>query len=603
MTSDYSHMSCKQLFKYTKCNYLYTSVNTSGSHSTPPGADGKVYSNRMPVSHKESTVPPTELEVSDTGQLGPSNSSGLLNRLCSHPTPVIPTSPNSSVTGQACTGDTGGSRTVNQGGNSGNYPLTSKFCLPDFPGREKRGGTTTSDQSKGPESICPIGTFQNGGFTFTTRPTPTRGLDGENGPKGCLPPNSHPFKPSTPPPIHLGRETLQVSMPPIWSHFSTSHFHKTAKTSSGVFKTDRLTPHCISGRYADHACQQGPVGGNGTSGLQLLRSPGVDGKYQEVHLESSPTHRVFGVPNQFSNNEIHPTIREVQKDTAGSSKPAQITVNFSTTPSYICREGCCNLQSCCAGPLTLQSSTESTQLHNFQEQPLGILRQVRCTNNTRQRGDDRPPMVVNLGKANSGITHMLPSTSASDRVRRLTTWVGSTMYENQHGRTLVNPRGNPSYQLPGITSSLSGSGNLCKQSAPEGFNSPENRQHLSSNIHKPEGRHTLNSVVQFSLGNLGLVSSTPTNNSSRAPTGQSKLGSRLRIQNDERSVRLDDNPKVFQQICQSLGPLQIDLFASRLTKQLPRYYSWRPDPEAEATDAFTQNWAQARGFANPPWCV
>ena len=78
MTSDYSHMSCKQLFKYTKCNYLYISVNTSGSHSTPPGADGKVNSNRMPVSHKESTVPPTELEGSDTGQLGPSNSSGLL---------------------------------------------------------------------------------------------------------------------------------------------------------------------------------------------------------------------------------------------------------------------------------------------------------------------------------------------------------------------------------------------------------------------------------------------------------------------------------------------------------------------------------------------
>ena len=63
------------------------------------------------------------------------------------------------------------------------------------------------------------------------------------------------------------------------------------------------------------------------------------------------------------------------------------------------------------------------------------------------------------------------------------------------------------------------------------------------------------------------------------------------------------NPKVFQQICQSLGPLQIDLYASHLTKQLPHYYSWRLDPEAEAMDAFTQNWAQARGFANPPWCL
>ena len=63
------------------------------------------------------------------------------------------------------------------------------------------------------------------------------------------------------------------------------------------------------------------------------------------------------------------------------------------------------------------------------------------------------------------------------------------------------------------------------------------------------------------------------------------------------------NPRVFQQILQSLGPLEVDLFASHLTKQLPRYYSWRPDPKAEATDTFLQNWAQVRGFANPPWCL
>ena len=37
-------------------------------------------------------------------------------------------------------------------------------------------------------------------------------------------------------------------------------------------------------------------------------------------------------------------------------------------------------------------------------------------------------------------------------------------------------------------------------------------------MHKPEGRHTLNSVVQFSLGDLGLVSSVTTNNSRRDPT-------------------------------------------------------------------------------------
>ena len=63
------------------------------------------------------------------------------------------------------------------------------------------------------------------------------------------------------------------------------------------------------------------------------------------------------------------------------------------------------------------------------------------------------------------------------------------------------------------------------------------------------------------------------------------------------------NPQILQLIHQQMGPLQIDLFASRLTKQLPNFYSWRPDPEAIAMDAFNQDWAQTRGFTNPPWCL
>ena len=63
------------------------------------------------------------------------------------------------------------------------------------------------------------------------------------------------------------------------------------------------------------------------------------------------------------------------------------------------------------------------------------------------------------------------------------------------------------------------------------------------------------------------------------------------------------NPVVFNQIQQVMGAVQIDLFASRLTKQLPTFYSWRPDPEALGTDAFNQDWSQRRGFANPQWSL
>lgn len=47
----------------------------------------------------------------------------------------------------------------------------------------------------------------------------------------------------------------------------------------------------------------------------------------------------------------------------------------------------------------------------------------------------------------------------------------------------------------------------------------------------------------------------------------------------------------------------MDLFASRLTHQLPSYASWRPDPKVMTTDAFTMDCAQVRGYANPPWSL
>ena len=47
----------------------------------------------------------------------------------------------------------------------------------------------------------------------------------------------------------------------------------------------------------------------------------------------------------------------------------------------------------------------------------------------------------------------------------------------------------------------------------------------------------------------------------------------------------------------------MDLFAARHNKQLPRFYSFRPDPEAEAVDAMTQNWSKLKPYAFPPFIL
>lgn len=62
------------------------------------------------------------------------------------------------------------------------------------------------------------------------------------------------------------------------------------------------------------------------------------------------------------------------------------------------------------------------------------------------------------------------------------------------------------------------------------------------------------------------------------------------------------NPSIFTRINQIFDALEVDLFVSRPTHQLPCYFSWRPDPLAEAMDAFQQDWGHLAGFVNLPWC-
>lgn len=63
------------------------------------------------------------------------------------------------------------------------------------------------------------------------------------------------------------------------------------------------------------------------------------------------------------------------------------------------------------------------------------------------------------------------------------------------------------------------------------------------------------------------------------------------------------NPEVFRKIESLWGPLLVDLFASRVSHQTERFFSWKPDPLAEAVDAFSQDWTTFTGYANPLWSL
>lgn len=74
-----------------------------------------------------------------------------------------------------------------------------------------------------------------------------------------------------------------------------------------------------------------------------------------------------------------------------------------------------------------------------------------------------------------------------------------------------------------------------------------------------------------------------------------------RVYWDASNWRLD--PTIFKAVLRKLGTCTIDLFADRLNHHLQSYVSWKPDPFAWRTDAFSFHWGDLEGYAFPPFAL
>ena len=70
--------------------------------------------------------------------------------------------------------------------------------------------------------------------------------------------------------------------------------------------------------------------------------------------------------------------------------------------------------------------------------------------------------------------------------------------------------------------------------------------------------------------------------------------------NQVQSTEWSLHPQVFKQICQRWFTPHVDLFATYLNHNLPRYMSPIPDPKAWEIDALNINWTSLTAYAYPP---
>ena len=81
------------------------------------------------------------------------------------------------------------------------------------------------------------------------------------------------------------------------------------------------------------------------------------------------------------------------------------------------------------------------------------------------------------------------------------------------------------------------------------------------------------------------------------------------VEADKASRKFNDrtewqlNPCMFDKIIQIWKRPEIDMFASRINYQFKPFASWKPDPEAQAINAFTLNWHDKYMWIFPPFSL
>ena len=212
-------------------------------------------------------------------------------------------------------------------------------------------------------------------------------------------------------------------------------------------------------------------------------------------------------------------------------------------------------------------------------------------------------MVEAAGQEVDRITNPPTKALSVDRIRCFNQGLaGSTEHSDTNRGCLVSTRSLQSHQLFRATGSILSTQGI--QQDLESHDSPAlDGQLHSSDLCKPERRHLLSELVPTSHFHMGVVPRQEHQIGSRASPGTSQYSSGCRIKNSERSLRLDVKPSGVSEDHDPIGPGGGRPVCLQINQATSHFYSWRPDPDAEAMDAFLQDWLKTRRFTNPLWCL
>jgi len=189
----------------------------------------------------------------------------------------------------------------------------------------------------------------------------------------------------------------------------------------------------------------------------------------------------------------------------------------------------------------------------------------------------------------SGMAKLSFTKNSHNQVRCFPPGMGGSVQWHQDGRSLEPTRAGYAHQLPETSGSNPGSEDLLEGSG-SNICTPTTGQPGSCGLHQQPGG-TVSPQLTVLAKDLWMwpLSNSIILSAEHIPGVLNNIAdAESRTITDRMDWKL--HLSLFQQINQKWDPLEVDLFTSCLSTQLPHYFSWKLDHLAEAIDAFSQCW-------------
>ncbi|XP_056429491.1 uncharacterized protein LOC130368972 [Hyla sarda] len=470
--------------------------------------------------------------------------------------------------------------------NAGPYGQTG---FPEQPllGEEKRWRPQARHKSEGSKRICLVSTLQDGGHTLTLGFASSRRLAGKDRSEGRVPHGTDsPFFPAVST-VHLGRREVGVHLPPVRSLVCSMVLHQTVETGCGPSQEPGGENLHISRRYIDHGSI--PSADSAARGVDTFPSHrfGFPCQPRKVGLRSYTGHRVPGVHGEYPYGNIESPSQETHTASQRDKIPAREGPSFPPGGCPNCGTAVCLYAGNSAGASSLQGVT------TFEKREISSGSDL-CRQGLPVPGGTRRSVVV---------ASPCPGLEWQDDIQLdiLLGWgarCGSSSMGGKWSPEESQWHINCLELLAGffaVKCFASHKSNCCILLRMDNISAVRYINHLGGTRSKMLADIAKDCWLFCLQKNIVLVAEYLPGVSNSVADWNSRY---LRDSGDWTL-----HPSVFQLIWDLWGPLDLDLFASRLNRKLPCFSSWKPDPEALAMDAFLQTWPQGTLYAFPPFAM